>query len=292
MPPYLAENHQTVTAFLEKIDPKQFRFPFDFEAIHSYLDSLAPGDKMIKAALDIALHDLWAKIEEQPLWKLLGTDPTSIGPSACTLGIADPEVLKKKVAEAADFINLKVKLGSSNDRLLIETIRQHTDKPLFVDVNGGWTDREFALDMSFWLQEQGVVFLEQPFEKTRLEDLAWLNERSPLPVFADESCQVLADVEKLKGLVSGINIKLMKCGGIYQGLQLFQAAQKAGLQTLLGCMTETSCATFAALSIADRSNYVDIDGPWMLAEQPFRTPSLNKGIIQLAAGKGLGLENN
>lgn len=288
MPPYLSENHETAAAFFEKVALSKFSYPFDFEAIHAYLGSIAAGNTAAKAAIDIALHDIWGKIEQKPLWQVLGMDAAALQPTACTIGIAEADLLAQKVAEAADFNYLKIKLGSSDDKALIQAIRKASSKPLYADVNQGWKDREFALDMAFYLQEQGVLVLEQPFEKTNLADLAWLKAKSPIPIIADESCQRLADIEKLVDCVDGINIKLMKATGIHESLKLFREAKRLGLKTLIGCMTETSCATYAALAIAPLADYVDIDGPWMLAEQPFATPLLKNGICQYSNQPGLG----
>lgn len=289
MPPYLPENQETIRDFYQKIDLRKIKYPFDFETIHADLNRQVPGNTMAKAALDIALHDIWGKRERKALFELLRTNPLQTKETACTIGIADPELIQQKTKEAADFKYLKIKLGAPNDKELIQTIRTCTNKALYTDVNGGWTDREYALDMAYWLQEQGVSILEQPFEKSRIGDLAWLKARSPIPIFADESCQNLDDIPKMVDSVDGINIKLMKCGGIYPAMGLFQAAKAAGLKTLLGCMTETSCATYAALSIAALADYVDIDGPWMLAEQPFERPALEAGQLLCSKEPGLGL---
>ncbi len=289
MPPYLAENHETATVFFQKINTSLFQYPFDFEQIHAYLDHLSSGNTAAKAAVDIALHDLWGKITQQPLWQLLGSKQADLKPTACTIGISEPNELTKKIKEAEAFSFLKIKLGSVNDNALVAAIRKTTDKLLYADVNQGWKDREYALDMSYYLKEQGILLLEQPFEKNNLADLAWLKAKSPIPIIADESCQRLSDIEKMVDCVDGINIKLMKSTGIYEALQLFNKAKKLGLKTLIGCMTETSCATYAALSIAPLADYVDIDGPWMLAEQPFSTPVLKNGICQYSDKPGLGL---
>ncbi len=289
MPPYLGENHESATAFLNRIDLSKIHYPFDFEAIHQYLDSQSAGDPSAKAALDIALHDLQGKIENKPLWKLLHSDPSAMKPTACTIGIDTPEIVAKKVLEANDFKYIKVKLGSDDDRAIINSIRRVCHKPLYVDVNQGWTDREKALDMAHWLKSEGVLWLEQPFKKDNLADQEWLMDRSPLDIFADEACQRLSDIEVVKDYYTGINIKLMKCTGLYEAGLMVKRAKELELQTLIGCMTETSCATMAAASIAPEFDFVDIDGPWMLAEQPFEQPQLENGKLVLTNESGLGL---
>lgn len=290
MPPYLGENHDTAEQFLSKVDPQKLTYPFDFEAIHNYLDELSPKDPSAKAALDIALHDLWGKLENKPLWKLLNSNPETMTPTACTIGIDSPEMVRKKVLEAADFSYIKVKLGSSDDRAIINSIRSVCDKPLYVDVNQGWTNKEEALELSFWLKEQGVLWLEQPFNKENKNDQQWLVERSPLPVFADEACQRLKDIDSLKELYHGINVKLMKCTGLYEASKMIRRIKELNLKSLIGCMTETSVATMAAAALAPQFDYVDIDGPWMIAEQPFVSPSLEGGKLQLSDLPGLGVK--
>lgn len=289
MPPYLGENHQTAIQFVEKIDLSKLTYPFDFPNIHHYLNELSAANPAAKAAIDIALHDLWGKLEQQPLWKLLGSNPDEMTPTACTIGIDSPEMVEKKVLEAAQFHFIKVKLGSVDDRGIINAIRRVCKKPLYVDVNQGWTNREEALELTYWLKDAGVLWLEQPFKKENTRDQAWLMERSPLNIFADEACQRLSDIEKIKDLYSGINIKPMKSTGIYEAQLMLNQAKLLDLQTLIGCMTETSCATMAAAALAPQFDFVDIDGPWMLAEQPFKTPILMDGKFQLGSEHGLGI---
>ncbi len=289
MPPYLGETHESASAFLAKVDVSKLSYPFDFAAIHAYLDELSPKDPSAKAALDIALHDLQGKLEGKPVWQLMGSDPSKMTPTACTIGIDTPEMVAKKVLEADAFSYIKVKLGSSDDRAIINSIRRVCHKPLYVDVNQGWTDREKALELTHWLKDEGVLWLEQPFKKENIADQEWLMERSPLGIFADEACQRLSDIEKVKNYYSGINIKLMKSSGLYEAQLMLKQARQLGLKTLIGCMTETSCATMAAAALAPQFDYVDIDGPWMLAEQPFADPLLQNGRLQLTNVPGLGI---
>ncbi len=289
MPPYLGENHETTRALFEKLDFTRFTYPFNFEEIHHYLESINTGNQAAKAAIDIALHDLWGKIEQKPLWQLLGSDPKKMQATACTIGIDDPDKIAAKVLEAADFKFIKVKLGSTHDKQIVEAIKKVCNKPLYVDVNQGWDNKEQALEMAFWLKENGVLWLEQPFKKENFTDQAWLVERSPIKIFADEACQRLENISQVKDLYHGINIKLMKSTGIYEAIKMLKLAKLNKLETLLGCMTETSCATYAAACLAPQFDYVDIDGPWLIKDQPFETPVLIDGKISLSTKPGLGL---
>ena len=210
MPPYLGQSVETVTNFLSKVDLSQFRDPLQLDNILSYIDSLSPGDGAAKAAVDIALHDLVGKLIGLPWWRIWGLDATKTPDTTFTIGIDTPDVVREKTRECADRFNiLKVKVGLDNDKEMIRTIREITELPLAVDANQGWKDREKALDEIFWLHENGGVMVEQPMAKERMDDNAWITERSPIPVFADESIQRLADIPSVKGVYHGINIKLM-----------------------------------------------------------------------------------
>ena len=163
MPPYLGQSVESVTAFLQQVNLKQFADPFCLEDILTYVDSLSPGDSAAKAAVDIALHDLVGKMLGAPWYRIWGYDPAKAPSTTFTIGIDTPEVMKEKTLECAGQFNiLKVKLGTDRDKELIQTIRSVTDLPLAVDVNQGWGDRFQALDMIYWLKEQGIVMVEQP----------------------------------------------------------------------------------------------------------------------------------
>lgn len=289
MPPYLGENLETAEKFLRTVDLNKITPPFNMAEVHDYLEGLAPGNQAAKAALDIALHDLLAQLSGVPLYKILGSDPANMRPTACTIGIDTPEMVAKKVLEAGEFKFIKVKLGSTDDKSIINSIRRVCHKPLYVDVNQGWKNKEEALELTYWLRDEGVLWLEQPFPKENMHDQEWLMERSPLEIFADEACQRLSDIEKVKDLYTGINIKLMKSTGLFEAQKMLERARQLELNTLIGCMTETSCATMAAAALAPHFDYVDIDGPWMLAEQPFETPTLENGKIKLHERAGSGI---
>ena len=291
MPPYLGETHETAFLFLNKaiIILKKYAYPFDIDSVMTEIDKIDVGNKAAKAAIDIALHDLKGKLEGTPIWKILGTDPTKMPVTSFTIGMDTPSVLRQKVAESEGFDILKIKLGSADDKAIINTIREVTDKPLYVDANQGWKDKNFALDMIFWLAEKGVLMVEQPMPKEKMAENAFVTEGSPLPTMADESCQRLTDVANLKGVFSGINIKLMKSTGLNEGFKMLKLAKSLGMKVMIGCMNETSCAIMAAAQIAPQCDFVDLDTPWLVTNNPFKDPILRGGKIQLSEENGLGI---
>ena len=290
MPPYLGQSVESVTAFLGKVDLGQFRDPFQMETILAYVDSLSPGDGAAKAAIDIALHDLVGKLMGQPWWRIWGLDASKAPSTTFTIGIDTPDMVRKKTLECADRFNiLKVKVGLDNDKEMIRTIREVTDLPLAVDANQGWKDREKALDEIYWLKENGVVMVEQPMAVSDVEGNAWITERSPLPIFADEAIQRLADVPSIKGVYHGINIKLMKCTGMREAWKMVNYARAEGMKVMIGCMTETSCAVSAAAQLSPAVDFADLDGNLLITNDPFRGMEVVDGKITLSDLPGIGL---
>ncbi|MBQ4389379.1 MAG: dipeptide epimerase [Bacteroidales bacterium] len=290
MPPYLGQSVETVTAFLNKVDLSQFNDPFQMEDILSYVDSLSEGDGAAKCAIDIALHDLVGKLLGQPWYKLWGLNPAKAPSTTFTIGIDTPEVVKEKTLEAAGKFNiLKVKVGLDTDVEMIETIRSVTDVPLAVDANQGWKDRSKALDEIFWLKEHGIVMVEQPMAKERIDDIAWLTERSPLPIFADESIQRMKDIPSLVGAYNGINIKLMKCTGMREGWRMATMARALGMKVMVGCMTETSCAVSAAAQFSPYVDFADLDGNLLIANDRFDGVKVVDGKLSLPDRPGIGV---
>ena len=290
MPPYLGQSVESVTAFLQKVNLEQFADPFCLEDILTYVDSLSPGDSAAKAAVDIALHDLVGKMLGAPWYRIWGYDPAKAPSTTFTIGIDTPEVMKEKTLECTGQFNiLKVKLGTDRDKELIQTIRSVTDLPLAVDVNQGWGDRFQALDMIYWLKEQGIVMVEQPLAIDRYDDQAWLFERSPLPLFADESIQRLPDVRRMHGLFSGINIKLMKCTGLREAHKMVDLARALDMQVMLGCMTETSCAVSAAAQLSPAVDFADLDGNLLISNDLFSGVTVVDGKLTLPSTPGIGI---
>lgn len=289
MPPYLGESVKSVTEFLSRLDLSQFADPFRIEEIHDYMDHIAPNNRAAKAAVDIALHDLTGKIMQQPWHKIWGLTPEKTPCTSFTIGIDTQDVVRQKVIEAAPYKILKVKMGLGGDKETVETIRSMTDVPICVDVNQGWTDRNEALEMCHWLNERNCIFVEQPFAKERIDDAAWLTERSPIPIIADEFLQRLPDVHKAVGAYHGINIKLMKSTGMHEAYQMATLARALGLKVMLGCMTETSCAVSAAAQLAPIADFADLDGNLLITNDRFRGMTLTEGRITLPSLPGIGV---
>ena len=291
MPPYLGQSVETVTAFLSKVNLEQFKDPFQMETILAYIDSLSPGDGAAKAAIDIALHDLTGKLIGLPWWRIWGLDATKAPDTTFTIGIDTPDVVREKTKECADRFNiLKVKVGLDNDKEMISTIRETTDLPLAVDANQGWKDREKAIDEIFWLYENGVVMVEQPMAKERIDDNAWITERSPIPVFADEAIQRLADIPSIKGAYHGINIKLMKCTGMREAWKMVNYARAEGMKVMVGCMTETSCAVSAAAQLSPAVDFADLDGNLLITNDLYKGMEVVNGKITLSDLPGIGVQ--
>ena len=292
MPPYLGENQASVIAFLKRVDLSQFNSPFQIEDIMTYLESISTNNTAAKASVDIALHDLVGKILGQPWWKIWGFDAATTPNTSFTIGLDTEEVVREKTKEASPYKVIKVKLGmdEATDKMMINTIRSVTNTPIAVDANQGWNDKHYALDMIYWLKERGVNMIEQPMPKLWLDEAAWVTERSPLPVIADESCQRLTDVPKLKGAFTGINIKLMKCTGMREAREMVSLANALRLKLMIGCMTETSCAISAAAQLAPKMEWADLDGNLLIANDCFTGTKIIDGKITLNEKPGIGID--
>lgn len=289
MPPYLGETHETAASFLTRVDLESFRDPFRVEEILDQVDRIAPGNSAAKASVDIALHDLVGKLLGQPWYRIWGLSPEDTPMTSFTIGLDTEDVVRQKVREAEDYRILKVKLGRDTDRMMIETIRSATDVPLCVDVNQGWTDRRHALDMIHWLRDQGVEFVEQPMPQDRLDDNAWLTQHSPLPTIGDEAVQTAEDIPRAFQVYSGVNIKLMKCGGMREARRMVDVARTLGMKVMIGCMTETSCAVSAAAQLSPLVDWADLDGNLLISNDVFHGVRIEEGKITLPDGPGIGV---
>jgi L-alanine-DL-glutamate epimerase-like enolase superfamily enzyme len=242
-----------------------------------------------KCALDIALFDLAGKASGRPVYELLGLSP-EIPPTDFSLGIDEPDVVASRAERAAAFPALKIKVGGPSDLATLEAVRRVYDKPLRVDANTGWT-LEAAQAVIPSLVDLGVELIEQPFPANRLDWLRALQETSPLPVVADESCVTIDDLETLVGVVDGVNVKLAKCGGVSTAARMLSRAHELGFRTFLGCMEETSVGIAASAAVASLADWVDLDGNLLLAEDPFGGLTLGDDHRwRLGDAPGLGLE--
>jgi len=289
MPPYLGESHQTATKFLSSLDLLQFKDPFRLEEILEYVDAVMPGNCAAKASVDIALHDLVGKLLNQPWHRIWGYSAEKTPSTSYTIGMAKGDEVVSKTKEATSFKILKVKIGGGNDEEMIKSVRTVTNVPLCVDVNQGWKDRQEALDKAHWLKEQGVVFIEQPFDKHNFDDTAWLTQHSPLPIMADEALQRIGDLEKIHGVYSGINCKLMKCTGMREAHKIIEMARSLKMKTLMGCMTETSCAVSAAAQLSPIVDWADLDGNLLISNDVFEGMKVVEGKIVLSNLPGIGI---
>ena len=291
MPPYLGEDHQTVLGFVTKAEKllRGFSHPEEIEAILFEVDKIEKGNTAAKASVDIALHDLVGKIQNKSCHEMFSADSKKILFTAYTIPIDESKGIQSRVEEARDYKILKVKLGSADDKQIIEEIRKITDKEIIVDANEGWTDKNFSLEMIHWLAERKIIFVEQPMPKEQLDDIAWLTSKSPIPIIADEGVQRISDIEKIKGAYSGINIKLMKCTGLHEAHKMILQARKYGMKIMIGCMSETSCAVSAAAQLAPLVDWIDLDGPLLIKEDYFDGVKFSEGKILLNNMSGIGV---
>jgi len=241
-----------------------------------------------KAGLDIALHDLVARGLGMPVWQLLET-PEVVPPTDFSIGIDTPEAVAERAGRASSFPMLKIKVGGSSDLATLEAVRAVYAGPLRVDANTGWQPEEGARLVPE-LERLGVELIEQPFPARQLPQLRWLQERSPIPIVADESAVTIDDLDALVGVVAGVNVKLTKCGGIRPALAMMRRARELGFRVMLGCMEETSVGIAAAAMLAGLAEWVDLDGNLLLARDPYEGLALGDDKRwRLSGAPGLGV---
>jgi len=246
------------------------------------------GHGAAKCALDIALHDLVGKVTGQPVHALIGLSAT-IPPTDFTIGIDEPAVVAERAKRAAHFPALKIKVGGPGDLATLEAVRDVFGGPIRVDANTAWTPEE-AVTLLPHLERLGVELIEQPFPARRLDQLRWLQERSSLPIVADESCVFPEDLDGLVGVVAGVNVKLAKCGGIGPARAMLSRAHELGFRTFLGCMEETRVGIAGSAAVASLADWVDLDGCLLLADDPFEGLGLNADHRWILSDRpGLGL---
>jgi L-Ala-D/L-Glu epimerase len=279
LPPYYPETQSSVIDFIGRIPLIQDYDIIDPEIIIESVHQLSDGDCAAKAAFDNAIWDWYGKTIGLPLYAIWNLDITKIPPTSFTIAIDEPDIVRKRAADAHTFSRLKIKLGSKNDKEIVCAIRDVSEQPLYVDINQGWSDKYFALDMIGWLKDKNVILVEQPLPVVQLDESAWLFERSPLPIIADESVQGIHDIDLLQGSFHGINIKLMKCGGLSAAQKMINYAKQKKFKIMIGCMTESSCAISAASHLSPLADWVDLDGSLLVANDPFTGSVFSDGRI-------------
>ena len=286
---FYGETADTVVAALGRLAPLLAEADaFDLEAVEGRMRNSLKGNAAARVAVSAALHDLVGKRLGVPLWKLWGLDPAAAPVSSFTIGIDEPEVIRQKIREAAPYPILKIKVGTADDRKILRTVREATDKKLRVDANCGWTAPQAIASLPM-LKEFGVELIEQPLPPTDLEGLARVRRASDIPIIADESCRTAADIPPLVGAVDGINIKLAKCGSLREALRMIAVARAHHLMVMVGCMIETSIGITAAAHFTPLLDVVDLDGAALLKRDPFTGASIAGGRVSLPTAPGLGV---
>ena len=264
----------------------------EIKSLEETLQSMIPlceGCKSLEAAVDMASHDLWGKIEDKSLFQKFGLNGQEMPVTSFTIAIDSPDVIQEKVKEADKFPILKVKLGTDSDKEIIREVRKVTDKPIRVDVNEGWNLEE-AKVMCDWLSHQNLEFVEQPLPADKLDDMKKLKEVSPLKLIADENSLTSSDIPELAEAFHGINIKLMKCGGVEEAHKMIETAKNNKLEVMLGCMVESSLAVTAAAHLSPLADYADLDGNLLITNDPFEGVKVDKeGRLVLPTNPGLGV---
>lgn len=285
---FYGETRETVEAALATYAPLLGDDPFQLESIEATLETTLKRNAAARVAISSALHDLVGKRLGVPLWKYWGLDRAKAPRSTFTIGIDTPEMIRKKVAEAAEYPILKVKLGSDDDVGILRTMRDATDRELRVDANCGWTPAR-AVRMLPVLAEFGVTVLEQPVAPDDLDGLAHVRRHANIPIIADESCVTAADIPGLAGRVDGINIKLAKCGSLREAIRMIAIARAHGMMVMVGCMIESSLGITAAAHFTPLVDIVDLDGAALLRDDPFSGATIAAGQVALPDAPGLGV---
>ncbi|MCU0256103.1 MAG: dipeptide epimerase [Vicinamibacterales bacterium] len=248
------------------------------------------GEWAAKSAIDIAVMDWVGQKLGVPVHRLFGLDAADAPVTTFSIGIDTPEVTRQKTREAEAYPVLKVKVGLDTDEATIEAVRSVTRKPLRVDANEGWKDKEVARQKIKWLETQGVEFIEQPLPAAMHDEQKWLRSQVDMPIFADEACLRAADIPKLAEAYDGVNIKLDKVGGIQQAYRAIVMARALGMKVMLGCMISSSATITAAAQLSPLVDYADLDGHLLIANDPYVGVTVEGGRLVLPTGPGLGLK--
>ena len=280
------ESAASAAAFLKRVDPDKLSFA-DIPASMKSLQDMGPGEMAAKCALNVALVDGAAKRAGQPVCDFLGLGfRENHHITSMSIGVDTPEVIRQKTIEAGQFPILKLKIGTPGDRQNLAALREAAPTKLVrVDANEAWKTKEEALEMLDWLAEDGrIQFVEQPMpHQTPANDFAWLKARSPLPLFGDESYHSERDVAHCAECFHGVNVKLVKTGGITTAHEALVAARNSGLKTMIGCMVETSVLISAGAHLADLADYLDLDGNLLITNDPYAGVTAENGILSFAS---------
>ena len=285
---YYGESVETVLACISLFAGNLGDDPFLIEDILEHLDKIIGLNPSAKAAVDMALYDLMGKMLNVPLYKLLGLNPKHTPHTSFTIGIDTPTEMARKALLAKDYPVLKIKVGTRHDVEIIAAIREVSNAVIRVDANTGWTPKE-AIRMINALAPYNIEFVEQPVVAHDLAGLKLVRDNVEVPVFADESCVTVDDIPRVADCVDGINIKLMKCGGIRQALKMIHVARAHNLRVMLGCMIESSLAITAAAHLTPLVDYADLDGNLLIDNDPYEGVRVVNGKLELPDAPGLGV---
>lgn len=286
---HYGEIQTTVLAVLAYLQPLLGELSLSLTTLHEAMEYAIHLNPAAKAAVDIAMYDLLGKRAGLPVYALLGLDPTNTPRTSFTIGIDTPQVMAEKARDAAQYPVLKVKVGTPDDMQNLEAVRTaRPDAVIRVDANEAWTPKE-AVEMISRITDFGIEFVEQPVPARDLQGLGYVRDNVSLPVITDESCIVPADVPRVAPYVDGINIKLMKCGGIYPALQMIHLARAHNLAVMMGCMIESSLAITAAAQLSPLLDYADLDGHLLIDDDPYTGVTVEDGRLVLPDAPGLGV---
>jgi L-Ala-D/L-Glu epimerase len=286
---YYGESQETVLACVALFAGNLGNDPFALEDVMSHLDKIIRRNPAAKAAVDMALYDLIGKMLGVPLYKLLGLNPTHAAYTSFTLGLDSPTEMAKKALIARDYPILKVKVGTRHDVEIIEAIRDVSSAVIRVDANTGWKPKEAIKNINA-LAQYNIEFVEQPIEPHDWAGLKLIRDNVPVPIIADESCVTVEDIPRIADCVDGINIKLMKCGGIRHALKMIHVARAHNLRVMIGCMIESSLAITAAAHLTPLVDYADLDGHLLINDDPYVGVTVENGKLVLPDGPGLGVK--
>lgn len=290
LPPYLATKVddvlQCLVQYIKSVQ-KSESLPHLINQLSDYPYLMLHKPAM--AIIDMAMHDLYTKQQNMSLSTYFGGQSIPKALSTFTISVGDIAVLEEKLMAGKAFPYIKLKLGTDNDKAIIHNYKALSRKPFCVDANQGWKNKEQAYEMIQWLADQGAYFVEQPLASNDYEGHAWLKQKSPIPIIADESIATYEDLLNYADAFSGFNIKMVKCGGINQALKMIAYAKDNKKDIMLGCMSESSCGAAAALALTHFAKWVDLDGPFLINNDPFEGYIIKEKHLQVSETKGIGI---